>query len=77
MAEWFDPKVKLPENNQECLLMPQDHVGLTTIGVFGPITWDEQSKAWIDIFRDAEAGAIIQLDKVGLWCDWESIAPKE
>jgi hypothetical protein len=75
--EWFSPKDKLPNDKQMCLLMPVDPGGLITVGVFGPIAWNEKNQFWIDIFRDPEAGAVVNLDQVGLWCDWDFIAPKE
>ena len=77
MHEWFKPEDKLPEDGQECLLMPHDHGGMCTIGVFGPIRWNEKNKCWLDIFRDPEAGTMLNPAQVGLWSDWESIAPKE
>lgn len=75
MTEWFDPKEKLPENGQECLLMPVDHGGLTTVGVYGPIIWHAKDGFWVDIFRDPEAGSLVKPEQVGKWCDWASIAP--
>ena len=33
MIEWHDPKVKLPNDGDECLLMPLDHGGLTTVSL--------------------------------------------
>lgn len=77
MTEWFDPKDKLPEDKQECLLMPIDHGGLTTVGVYGPIAWWGKEQCWMDMFRDPEAGSLVKPDVVGKWCDWNSIAPKE
>lgn len=73
--EWFDPKDKLPADNQECLLMPVDRGGLTTVGVYGPISWAAKDQVWMDIFRDPEAGSIVTPKHVGKWCDWLSIAP--
>lgn len=75
--EWFDPEKKLPEDGQECLIMPHDHSGLTTIGVFGPIRFDVKTKSWIDIFRTPEAGTIIYAKDVGCWTLWEPIQPPE
>ncbi len=75
-VKWFDPSKKLPEDTQECLLMPKDHGGFTTVGVFGPIMWNAKAKVWLDLFRDPEAGTIVKPEQVGKWCDWESIAPE-
>jgi hypothetical protein len=77
MNEWFDPKDKLPEDGQECLLMPIGHGGMTTIAVYGPINWHDKDKIWMDIFRDHEAGSLVRPEQVGKWCDWSSIAPKD
>jgi hypothetical protein len=77
MNQWFDPKEKLPSDEQECLLMPVDHGGLTTVAVYGPICWRAKDNVWMDIFRDPEAGSIITPERVGKWCDWASIAPSE
>ena len=77
MTEWFDPKDKLPEDEQECLLMPPEHGGMVTTPVFGPISWNAKENMWLDIFRNPEAGTVVQVEQVGLWCDWQSIAPKE
>jgi len=74
---WFNPKEKLPEDEQECLLMPVDHGGMSTIPVFGPIAWSAKEGNWIDIFRDPEAGTVVRPTQVGLWRDWESIAPPD
>lgn len=75
--EWFNPKDKLPEDTQECLLMPPDHGGLVTIAVYGPISWREKDQVWMDIFRDPAAGSIVKVEQVGLWTAWEPIAPQE
>jgi hypothetical protein len=81
MTEWFDPAHKLPEDGQECLLMPHAHDGLVTIGVFGPIIWkagtDDSPGLWVDLFREAQAGAIVAPKDVGCWTLWEPIAPPE
>jgi hypothetical protein len=77
MSIWFDPKEKLPDDGQECLLMPVDHGGMTTIGVYGPIAWTAKNQVWMDLFRNAEAGSIVKPENVGKWCDWESIAPDD
>lgn len=75
MIEWFDPKVKLPEDKQECLLMPHGPNGLLTVGVFGPIPWAANFNAWIDLFRESEAGAMLTPDLVGCWTLWDQIKP--
>jgi hypothetical protein len=75
MIVWFDPAQKLPEDGQECLLMPPGHDGLLTSPVFGPIPWNAREQLWIDVFRDPAAGALIRPDQVGCWTDWEAIAP--
>lgn len=75
--QWFDPESQLPEDGQECLIMPHDRGGLVTIGVFGPIRFDGKSKCWLDIFRTPEAGTIIAVADVGCWTLWEPIAPPE
>jgi hypothetical protein len=77
MNTWYNPKDKLPEDNQECLLMPLDHGGMTTIAVYGPIAWRAKDSIWMDLFRDPESGSIVKPEQVGKWCDWASIAPKE
>lgn len=74
-VEWFDPKDKTPDDEQECLLMPIYRGGLTTVGVYGPIAWVAKERVWMDLFRDAEAGSIVKPEHVGKWCDWPSIAP--
>ncbi len=76
MTEWFDPKDKLPDDKQECLLMPPEREMVTT-PIFGPIMWRAKDGVWLDIFRDPEAGTVVKVEQVGLWCDWQSIAPKE
>ena len=77
MNVWHDPKVKLPEDNQECLLMPVDRGGMCTLPVFGPIMWSVKNQVWLDIFATPEAGTIATVEQVGKWCDWASIAPKD
>lgn len=77
MVEWFDPKDKLPVDQQECLLMPMDRGGMTTIGVYGPIMWNAKEGFWMDLFRDPEAGSMVKPEVVGRWCDWLSIAPQD
>jgi hypothetical protein len=77
MIEWFDPAQKLPDADVECLLMPRDHGGMTTIGVYGPIHWSEKNKCWLDLFRDPEAGSMITPKDVGCWTPWEPIAPPD
>lgn len=73
---WYKPADKLPEDGQECLLMPHDSGGLTTVGVFGPIMWSGKNQCWLDIFRDADAGSMIDVDRVGVWTPWDPIKPK-
>jgi hypothetical protein len=73
---WFDPSIKLPEDGQECLLMPRDHGGLVTIPVYGPIAW-KATGAWFDVFRDPEGGVIVHPDDVGCWRLWDPIAPSD
>lgn len=75
--EWFDPEVKLPEHEQECLLMPHEHGGLITVGVYGPIRYDDKLKVWCDLFRDSEAGSIVGPADVGCWTWWLPIAPPD
>lgn len=75
--EWFDPSQKLPNDGEQCLLMPRDHGGLTTIAVYGPIAWREVDKMWVDLFRDPEAGSCVKPDQVGCWTLWEPIAPPD
>lgn len=77
MTEWFDPKKKLPVDEQECLLLPVDRGGMITLHVYGPIYWNAKDNVWLDIFREHEAGTIVRPEQVGKWCDWKSIAPKE
>jgi hypothetical protein len=74
---WFNPKEKLPEDGQECLLMPINRGGMTTVPVYGPIAWRAKDQVWMDIFRDPEAGSMVTPEQVGQWRDWESIAPTE
>jgi len=75
MTEWFNPKDKLPENGQVCLLMPPDR-GMVTTPVFGPIMWSQSNNCWLDIFASPEVGTMVTPEMVGVWCDWKSIAPK-
>ena len=75
--EWFDPEDKLPEGDAECLVMPHDDGQIITTGVFGPIAWHETSGAWLDLFRDPEAGTIIYPKDVGCWTLWDAIKPPE
>jgi hypothetical protein len=74
MTDWHDPKVKLPEDGQECLLMTHSR-GLITQAVYGPIAW--QGGVWLDLFRTPEAGELIRPADVALWTLWEPIAPRE
>jgi len=75
MHEWFDPQIKLPADGQECLLRAIDR-GMITTPIFGPIMWSQKNNCWLDIFSSPEAGTVVTPDLVGLWCDWESIAPE-
>jgi hypothetical protein len=77
MIEWHDPSVKLPEDGEECLLMPRDHGGLVTLHVFGPMPWHEQTGTWLDIFASPEAGEMVRPDQVGCWTLWAPIEPPE
>lgn len=75
---WYKPADKLPDDGQECLLIPvDDGDSILTLPVFGPITWSEKGEWWIDIFRDPEAGTVIPKDRVGLWTDWAAIKPSQ
>lgn len=75
--EWFDPAQKLPNDGEECLLMPRDHGGMTTVGVYGPIPWSEKNKMWVDLFRTPKAGECIGPIAVGCWTLWEPIQPPD
>lgn len=75
LVEWHDPKVKLPEDGEECLLLPPDPGGIVTNRVYGPIAWHANSSAWLDLFASPEAGEIIRPDLVALWTPWFPIAP--
>ena len=77
MTEWFDPAKTLPEDGQECILMPHDKKGLLTVGVFGPIRYDAKLKAWVDLFSSPEAGTMVSAGDVGCWTLWEPISPPE
>lgn len=72
---WFDPKERLPEEGQECLLVPHDHGGLRTVPVYGPIAW--KAPVWLDLWRESEGGSMVSPAVVGLWTPWEPIEPKE
>lgn len=72
MIDWHDPKKKLPTHGESCLLLNQDHSV-----VFGPISWHEQGKMWLDLFATAGAGECVSIDAVSLWTAWDAIAPKE
>lgn len=74
---WFDPEKTLPEDQQECLLMPHDHGGLVTIHVYGPIRYDAKLNAWFDLFSSSQAGEIVSAKDVGCWTPWEPIAPPD
>jgi hypothetical protein len=75
---WHDPKVKLPEDGDECLLLPHQQ-GLVTSHVYGPILWRAETGGgvWLDIFATPEAGEIIRPAQVSLWTLWDPIAPPE
>lgn len=75
MIEWHDPNAKLPEDGDECLLLPQDDGSIITNRVFGPIAWHANSGAWLDLFATPEAGEIVSPKLVGLWTLWEPIMP--
>jgi hypothetical protein len=78
MTDWHDPKTKLPDDGQECLLLPHQQ-GLITSHVYGPIMWRAEMAdgCWLDIFATAEAGELIRPDQVRLWTLWDPIAPRE
>jgi hypothetical protein len=76
-TEWFDPAEKLPEDGQECLLMPHDDGGLVTVGVHGPITYRADLKAWCDLFSSRESGTIVAAADVGCWTDWGPLEPPD
>lgn len=76
MIEWHDPKVKLPEDGQECLLMPHAQ-GLISDHVYGPIPWHATNGAWLDLFATPAAGEIIYPSQVAIWTLWGPIAPPE
>lgn len=77
MVEWFDPDERLPDDGVECLIMPHAHFGLTTVGVFGPIAWHAASGAWLDVFRDPEAGTLVHRKDVGCWTPWAPLSPPD
>ena len=72
---WHNPKDILPNDGAECLLMPIDHGGLTTVGVYGPIAWSAKDGLWMDLFRTYEAGEVVNPEAVGLWTHWDPIKP--
>lgn len=74
---WHKPQDRLPEDGEECLLMPPDHGGMTTVPVFGPIPWHAQSGMWLDLFATPEAGTCIKTEQVALWTLWAPIQPPE
>ena len=75
--EWLKPSNKLPQNEQECLLMPDYGDSFLTTPVFGPIMWSSKNNVWLDLFRDPEAGTLVKPEEVGLWTLWEPIKPTE
>jgi hypothetical protein len=77
MADWYDPKVKLPEDGEQCLLMPHERGGLVTTHVFGPMPWNAKNGCWLDIFATPEAGEMVDPAQVGCWTLWAPIAPAE
>ena len=79
MSDWHKPTDKLPDNEQECLLMPTwvFTEPLITCPVWGPIRWSERNKVWLDILSSPEAGTMIAPDQVGLWTLWEPIMPAQ
>ena len=76
MTRWFDPKEKLPDDGQECLLIPIDFKGLITLAVLGPIAWKAKEQMWIDLFGSRELVAV-KPEQVGLWALWGEIKPQE
>ena len=74
--EWHDPKNRLPEDGDVCLLMAPAR-SLLTASVYGPIHWHAQSGLWLDIFRTPEAGEAVHPDHVALWTLWDPIAPPD
>lgn len=76
-VEWHDPKNKLPEDGEECLLMPIDNGSIITLQVYGPIAWHANSGTWMDLFATPEAGEVVKPEVVGRWTLWEPIAPRE
>lgn len=75
MIEWFDPKDKLPEDGQECLLLSKSE-GLISVAVCGPIEYSAAHGFWIDLFASPEAGEVITKNLVAKWTLWELIKPK-
>jgi hypothetical protein len=74
--EWHNPKNRLPEDGDVCLLMAPAR-GPLTASVYGPIHWHAQSGLWLDIFRTAEAGEAVHPDRVALWTLWDPIEPSD
>jgi hypothetical protein len=68
--------VKLPDEGEECLLMPHVPPGsLITQAVYGPIVFS--NGAWVDLFRTPEAGEMIHRSQVALWTPRGPIAPAD
>jgi hypothetical protein len=75
MIEWFNPKIKLPNDGQECLLIPLFTGQICTIPVYGPIMWSSKNNLWIDILRNPNTGECISPDQIDLWTDWVILSP--
>lgn len=70
--DWFKPSEKLPEDGQECLLIPP-YVGTPYSGVIrAPLTWSQELQAWIDGNQPPYKATV---DQVGLWTDWGILKP--
>lgn len=76
MTRWFDPKEKLPDDGQVCLLIPIDFKGLITLAVFGPIAWKAKEQMWIDLFGNREQVAV-KPEQVGFWALWDETKPRD
>jgi len=74
--EWHDPKKRLPDDGDVCLLMASAR-GLLTASVYGPVHWHAPDGLWLDIFRTAEAGEPVHPAQVALWTLWDPIAPAD
>jgi hypothetical protein len=74
--EWHDPRERLPEDGDACLLMAPPR-GPLTASVYGPMHWHAQSGLWLDIFRTPDAGDAVHSDRVALWTLRDPIAPPD